>query len=212
MCGRMTQDFDLDELSEACLEGAPAPDLSLRRRYNGCPGQDFVVCRTDSGRRTLGTLRWGLVPAVPPSGIPPPINARAETVHHKATFRESFRRTRCVAPIRGWFEWRRKQPYFIHAGGAPIFLAGIEERGTFAVLTTRASEALAEIHHRQPAALTGDAVAEWLDPDAAPERLLDLARTPKAGFGVRPVSARVNSPRNDGPDLLDAVRRQPALF
>ena len=147
------------------------------------------------------------------------INARSETVHEKPAFRSAFRRRRCVVPINGWFEWRRengeKQPYWIRPAGADAFsLAGLWERWekgdepveTFTVLTTNASPALSDIHHREPVIVEDAALDEWLDPSTPSERLLAIASTANEGpFDARAVTTRVNSPRNDDPELLVAI-------
>ena len=140
----------------------------------------------------------------------------AETVHEKPAFRAAFRRQRCLVPANGWFEWRTeregKQPYFITASSAePVSFGALWETWTadgvtvesFAILTTEATPALADLHHRQPVVIrTGD-FDEWLDPKTETQRLLAMARNPHPGpFDWWRVSRRVNSPRNDAPELL----------
>ena len=133
---------------------------------------------------------------------PPLIDARAETVHERPAFRTAFRRRRCLIPADGWFEWQKvaggKQPYFITSTGeAPLSLAGLWERcehgeapvESFAVLTTVAAPALADIHHRQPAIIDAGDFDEWLAPDTPRDRLLALARCASGGrFEWWPVS------------------------
>ena len=218
MCGRITQDLNLKMLFDRYRLSAASRALNLEPRYNGCPTQDFAAVRLEGDERRLAKLRWGLVPhwATGFKLGARMINARSETVHEKAAFRAAFRRRRCVVPVNGWFEWRRengeKQPYWIRPAGAEAFsLAGLWERWdkgdepveTFTVLTTNASPALADIHHRQPAIVEDAALDEWLDPGTPSERLLALAGTANEGpFDTRAVSTRVNSPRNDDAELL----------
>ena len=218
LCGRFTQRLPWRKIHELYQLPAHTPALNLRPRYNGCPTQDFASLRLDGCARRIATLRWGLVPswAKDPKTGSRLINARAETVHERPAFRGAFRRRRCLVPADGWFEWRRegsgKQPYFIAAaGGAPVSFAGLWERWekgdepleTFTVLTTTAAPALADIHHRQPSIIPTVDFDEWLDPDTAEDRLLALARRSTEGpFDCWAVSKRVNSPRNDDPDLL----------
>ncbi len=147
------------------------------------------------------------------------INARSETVHEKPAFRAAFRRRRCAVPVNGWFEWRRengeKQPYWIRPANADVFsLAGLWDRWekedepveTFTVLTTAASPALADIHHRQPAIIEDATLDEWPGPGTSSERVLALAGAANEGpFDTRAVSTRVNSPRNDDAELLAAL-------
>ncbi len=144
------------------------------------------------------------------------INARAETVHTKPSYRAAFRSRRCLVPANGWFEWQRtgygKQPYFLaFADGSPLSFAalwerwdkGVESIETFTIITTAASPGLADIHHRQLAIIDPARFDEWLDPTSPPTRLLDLVREPRVGsYERRAVSTRVNSVRNDDPDIL----------
>ena len=132
--------------------------LNLQPRYNGAPAQDFAACRLDEdGNRTIAQLRWGLVPAWAKDSQMSTrrINARAETVHAKPSFRDAFRSRRCLVPVNGWFEWQRtgrgKQPYFLAlADGSPPSFAALWEHWSrdgdslesFAIITTAASPAL----------------------------------------------------------------------
>lgn len=219
MCGRFTQKMTWKEIHALYRMTAPATALNLEPRYNGCPTQDFAVCRLDEGSaRTVAKLRWGLLPAWARDRKMAArlINARAETVHEKPAFRAAFRRRRCLVPADGWLEWRSeggvKQPYYISAAsGAPVSFAALwecwegagETLETFTIVTTEASAALDDLHHRQPAIVEAHDWEEWLAPDAGDERLLAIARGPYPGpFARWPVSRRVNNPRNHEPSLL----------
>ena len=219
MCGRFTQKLTWKEIHALYRLPEQAAPLNLEPRYNGCPTQDFAACRLDEGSTRIVTkLRWGLVPvwAKDRTMAARLINARAETVHEKPAFRVAFRRRRCLVPADGWLEWRSeggvKQPYYVRAAsGAPVSFAGLWERWegagevleSFAIVTTAASAALVDLHHRQPALVDAQECEEWLAPDTGTERLLALARRSHPGpFARWPVSRRVNSPRNDEPDLL----------
>ena len=183
------------------------------------PGQDFTACRVDEdGTRAIALLRWGLVPSWARDARAGTrlINARAETVHNKPSFRAAFRSRRCLLPADGWFEWqqtgRGKQPYYLTlADGSPLSFAALWERWdpggvcleTFTLITTVASPGLADIHHRQPAIIDSRWFSEWLDPRAPLPALLEMMREPYDGpFERRAVSTRVNSVRNDDPDVL----------
>ena len=221
VCGRITQNLDLETLFTMYGLSASTPALNAAPRYNGCPTQDFVAMRRRGEERTLVKLRWGLVPTWAKDleiGVKM-INARSETVHEKPGFRSAFRRRRCVVPVNGWFEWRResgeKQPYWIRPRNAEIFsLAGVWERWdkgedlaeTFAVLTTSVSPALADIHHRQPVIVEDGDVDEWLDPASRADRLMEMARVAREGpFDRWPVSRAVNNARNNAPHLIEPV-------
>lgn len=232
MCGRFVQQLAEGELHN--LYGLPEPSLSLAlpRRYNGAPTQDFAACRLDAThRRVITKLRWGLVPFwAKDAGIGARlINARAETVSDKPAYRAAFRARRCLVPANGWFEWQRagrgKQPWFVAlADGSPVSFAALWERWdkagdgleTFTIITTEACAGLSDLHHRQPAIIHPDHIADWLDPTSQPEQLLDLARAPCPGpFEKRPVSSRVNSVANNDAAVLAPARQAtpgPGLF
>ena len=219
MCSRFTQKLTWRQIHDFySLTGSALP-LNLQPHYNGAPAQDFTVCRFDeNGNRAIAQLRWGLVPAwAKDSGMSTRhINARAETVHTKPSFSDAFRSRRCLVPANGWFEWQRtghgKQPYFLAlADGSPLSFAALWERWnkdgesleSFAIITTAASSALADIHHRQPAIIDSDRFDDWLDPTSSVPWLLELVREPRAGpYERRLVSTRVNSVQNDDPDIL----------
>ena len=223
MCGRFTVQLSGDDIVNLYDAAQPALPLALSPRYNGAPTQEFAACRLDeAGHRAIARLRWGLVPfwakdAAMGSRL---INARAETVHEKPAYRTAFRTRRCLVPASGWFEWQgargARQPWYIApADGLPLSFAalwerwdkGEDRRETFTIITTEASEPLADIHHRQPAIIRPHDVSEWLDPITSSEQLLDLVRRPCTGpFEKRPISTRVNNAINDDAAILDPVR------
>ena len=167
-------------------------------------------------------LRWGLIPAWAPeprTGYST-INARAETVAEKPTYRQAFRRRRCLIPADGFYEWQSigkgKQPYGIApADGAPFALAGLWERWerdgqvleSCTILVTQANALLAPLHDRMPVILDPADEARWLDPaltDPAALRPL-LVPCPPERLRLWPVSSAVNDPRHEGPDLIAPV-------
>jgi putative SOS response-associated peptidase YedK len=167
-------------------------------------------------------LRWGLVPfwsSGPDSGYRM-INARAETVAEKPAFRAAFRRRRCLIPADGFYEWRSqgpgkaKQPYWITlAEGGPMTLAGLWEHWegeggetveSCTILVGPANERMAPLHDRMPVILAPSDRDLWLDPGMHdPAALRPLLRPyPSEGITTTPVGRRVNSPANEGPELI----------
>ena len=162
-------------------------------------------------------LRWGLVPfwAKDPSIGNRMINARAETVAEKPSYRAAFRHRRCLVLADGFYEWRRqndaKTPYFISlASGEPFALAGLwenwndkesgESLQTTTLITTAANDFMQPLHHRMPVILQAEAANEWLAGSA--ESLEHAAeRTPK--LQAWPVDRRVNNARNEGEELIE---------
>jgi putative SOS response-associated peptidase YedK len=143
-------------------------------------------------------------------------NARAETAAAKPSFRNAFRRGRCIIPAGGFYEWQTRpdgsrQPHcFRAADGSVLGLAGLRERwegpdgvlDTCTILTTAANELMAPIHDRMPVVLPPSAYAAWLDPAGRPDRLQDLLQPCPASFlQVHPVHPRVGNVRNEGPGL-----------
>ncbi|HVE26306.1 MAG TPA: SOS response-associated peptidase [Sporichthya sp.] len=177
--------------------------------------------------RRLVTLQWGLVPfwAKDPKIGARMINARVETVAEKPAFREAFAKRRCLLPADGYYEWYvqqagGKQPFFIRRrDGGTLAMAGLyefwrdpaKERDdpgawvrTCTVITTTASDAIGEIHDRQPMFVEPSGWAAWLDPgEQDPDALTGLlVPSPGAGLEAYPVSTRVNNHRNNGPELI----------
>jgi putative SOS response-associated peptidase YedK len=245
MCGRFVSARKRLELLEefavqrdrvdASPDPEPGPD------YNVAPTKRvFAVlerpARDDEPQaRELRVLRWGLVPfwAKEASGGGKLINARAETVAVKPSFRRPFAKRRCILPADGYYEWQsipeegskpRKQPFFIYRtdGGALAF-AGIyelwrdeavpadHERAwlwTAAIITTQATDDVGQIHDRMPMVISRDHWADWLDPDNSEPGQLQAAMLPAmAGGGLtsHPVSSAVNSVRNNGPELIERL-------
>ncbi|MFP5415808.1 MAG: SOS response-associated peptidase [Actinomycetes bacterium] len=185
----------------------------------------------ESGRavRKLVTPRWGLVPSwsKSPSGAARLINARAETVASKPAFARAFAARRCLIPADGYYEWQTlaspgrkavKQPWFVRAAsGDMMAMAGLYEflkdptvagpdawLTTCTVITTEATDALGHIHDRMPMVVRPEDWAAWLDPHATdPQHALALLHvTEGAEIDTFPVSMRVNTVGNDGPDLV----------
>jgi putative SOS response-associated peptidase YedK len=185
--------------------------------------------------RQLRRVRWGLVPswAKDPSAGGRLINARAETVATKPSFRSAFARRRCLIPADGFYEWRplggtdhgrpRKQPYFIsRTDGGLLAFAGLYELWrdasvpggdpgpwlwTAAIITTRATDDLGHIHDRMPMVIDPAQWADWLDPGRRdPDALLEvMVPAVSGGLETRPVSTAVSSVANDGPALIAPV-------
>ena len=220
MCGRFIQRASGDDLAERFHLSAPA---ALPPRYNLAPSQSvWAVRAAAAGGRELFALRWGLAPAWAPEPRTAyqTHNARAETAAEKPTYRQAFRRRRCLIPADGFYEWRpigaRKQPYCIApADGRPFAFAGLWERWerdgqvleSCTILVTQANAQVAPIHDRMPVILDPAAEARWLDPELTDPAVLRplLVPCPPERLRVWPVSGAVNSSRHDGPDLMAPV-------
>lgn len=236
MCGRFTltpQAIAL--LGEVFGVEETAP---LLPRWNIAPTQDVGVVRLLDGRRHLDLLRWGLLPpwTKDPKKGPLLINARADTVAEKPSFRHALKQRRCLVPADGFFEWApppegapktaKKQPYWFRPKDErPIALAGLwetwqPEEGpavqSFTLITTDANEVVAPVHDRMPVILPPQAWDRWLDPQVRDvAEVVPLLRPyPAELMTARPVSQRLNSAREDDASLVEpeTVVEQGKLF
>jgi putative SOS response-associated peptidase YedK len=214
MCGR----FTLFEPDNVLAREFGVSDFGPGSpRYNIAPSQPVTAVRAASTRsgREIALLRWGLIPSwsKDPAIGNRLINARSETVREKPSFRNAFRRHRCLIPANGFYEWRRqeggKQPYFVRMRDERIFaFAGLWERWespakgvieTCTILTTAANPVLAPIHDRMPVILPPAEYARWLDPEFLDADSLAplLVPFPPEDMLAFPVSPRVNAPSVD---------------
>jgi len=246
MCGRYASARKRIELLEEFSVQRDQVTQDLAPDYNVAPTKpvyavlDRPARSGDQGERDPGTpvrelrvVRWGLVPpwAKDVKIGSKLINARAETVSEKPSFRRAFTRRRCLLPADGYYEWQLqeaggkqvKQPFFIHRpDGGPLAFAGLYELWrdrevpdgdpaawlwTATIITTTAPDELGEIHDRMPMVIGRDAWEDWLDPanaDVADLRAL-LAPAAVSGLATFPVSTAVNAVRNNGPELIEPI-------
>jgi len=217
MCGRFA--FYSPSEATAALFGVNA-SLAIDARYNIAPTQYIAAIRkNEENEKELTSLRWGLIPswAKDPSIGNRMINARAETVAEKPSFRTAYRKRRCLILADGFYEWRRegevKIPHFISlANGKPFAFAGLwehwqskgaeESLQTTTIVTTAANEFLTQLHHRMPVVLETETARRWLDGDM---ELLDEVTANSPVFQAWPVDRQVNNARNHSPQLIDAA-------
>lgn len=190
-------------------------------RYNIAPTQPVAAVFWAQGRRRMRLMRWGLVPGwvKEPRKFALLINARAEELAEKPSFKNAFRHRRCLVPASGFYEWqrlseKRKQPYFLRPKEGGLFaFAGLwetwlgadgSEIDTLAIVTTEASEDIAGIHHRVPVVVAPEDHDRWLKTgEYTPAEAGELLARPKPGF-FEPVAVAdlVNAVKNEGPDLV----------
>ena len=223
MCGRYSITTPVEGLRQLFLfEEMP----NLAPRYNVAPTQEVPVVRRESvgeGGRHLRMLRWGLIPswAKDRKIAYKTINARAETVAEKPSFRSAFRKRRCLILADGFYEWRKegesKQPYrIVLADRGPFAMAGLWESWrdpedkslveSCTIIVTEANAYLSRLHHRMPVILAPDDHEAWLDPGAGASDLQSLLRPFEAApMAAYPVSRHVNKPANDDAECIEAV-------
>lgn len=217
MCGRFTQHHTIDEIIErfevALVEYEAEP------RYNIAPTQTVTVIVQNHEREMIG-LQWGLIPfwAKDPKIGSQLINARAETLAEKPSFKNALAKRRCLIPADGFYEWKKQkggsQPYYIRRRDGGLFaFAGLweewktpegEPRQTCTIITTEPNELMSSLHHRMPVILKPAHEAEWLDPAAhyVPALTQLLQAYPDGELEAIPVSRAVNSPAQDDASLI----------
>jgi putative SOS response-associated peptidase YedK len=218
MCGRFTRTNSLEEILQEFEIAEVACDLGPS--YNVAPTQPIAVIAEEGGARRLVTLRWGLIPswAKDASIGNKLINARAETLSQKPSFRQAFKKRRCLIVADGFFEWQKrgatKVPLYIRLqSGKPFGFAGLYEYwtppggqpiGTCAIITTEANDRMRPIHHRMPVILPREHHALWLNPAVEDEALLLSLLEPfvDGDMETYEVSRLVNSPKNNSPTCI----------
>jgi putative SOS response-associated peptidase YedK len=221
MCGRYAITLPPEAMKQLFVARYEGP--AWGPRYNVAPSQSIPIVRPDAaGGREIALVRWGLHPIwmKEPPGAKSMINARCETAAEKPFFRDALKRRRCLVPADGYYEWKRegaaKMPHFIRAAdGAPLVLAGLWERWrdhaggepieTAAILTSSAAASIAHLHDRTPVLLRPESWDAWLDPRSPKETvgfLMEAAIAQPPALEAWPVSRAVNSPVNDGPELI----------
>lgn len=217
MCGRFAQPIPLSTLKiffdiEKILNETPPS-------YNIAPSQDIMTITSEKGK-TLRTMTWGLIPGWArgkTSSFKPLINARAETVHEKPSFRSALKQRRCLIPAGGFYEWKNegkeKIPYYIKsAHGELMAFGGIYEKHiseeneeilTCAIITTTANKLFEEIHERMPLIIKKEDIDLWL---ATTIDLKDIAPLLQpitdSEIEYYRVNREVNSPQNNSSELI----------
>jgi putative SOS response-associated peptidase YedK len=223
MCGRFTLTVDPADL-QAAFPNFSFPEQS-GPRFNIAPTQPVMVLPND-GKLSADYYIWGLIPvwAKDPSIGSRLINARAETLAEKSSFRGAYKYKRCLVFADGFYEWKvqsgskLKIPYHIRlTSGQPFAFAGLwdewhspdgSEVKSCTIITTEPNALMTSLHNRMPVILPASAYSQWLDPNPQkPETLQGLlTQYPAEAMTAHPVSTLVNSPANDRPELIVPVQ------
>jgi putative SOS response-associated peptidase YedK len=223
MCGRFVLYSSLERI-EKYFQASGEQALLHAPSYNITPAHAVLAMIDRGGDRRLGRLRWGLVPsrARDTSGAAKLINARAETLHAKPSFRNLLKNRRCAVIADGFYEWTRsasgRQAWYLSLPtGEPFAFAGLWDawKGTASppyytctIITTQASRQVSGIHQRMPVVLRADALEVWLDSGMQNtghlQRILREGRVEE--FLFRPVSPRVNNPAHNDERCLEPAQ------
>ena len=215
MCGRFTSTASPEELMR---KFGVTILQNLRPRWNVAPSQQALVITRNGLQNEAVMAQWGLPPASAKQSFL--INARAETVQEKPTFRDAFHHRRCMVVASGWYEWSApKTPWHLQLcdGGVMAFaglLYGQKDQQRFVIMTTNADAGLADIHHRAPLVLAPDSYDAWIGGNATTATSL-LRPAPATWFNWYRVGAEVGKVSQDHPALVtplteEALRPQAA--
>lgn len=220
MCGRFTLTASREELIERFqLDLFP---VDYMPSYNVAPSQQVLTAVQAQDRRRAGFLKWGLVPfwVKDPKKWKPLINARAESLHEKASFKHLLAKRRCIIFADSFYEWNnrggKRVPFrILLKEERPFAFAGLWDRNqhgdrvltTCTIITTEANEKVSTVHDRMPVILQDDAIERWLDTERFNyDEVRDLLRPfPADRMTLYRVSTLVNSPKNNDPECIMPV-------
>ncbi len=196
-------------------------------RFNIAPTQPVAIIRNGySHEREFSLVRWGLIPdwVKEPGEFTTLINARAETLAQKPSFRAAFKYRRCLFPVNGFYEWNGRKGamqahYVSPPEETPFGVAGLwenwmgadgSEMESAVIITTAANEKISKIHQRMPVVIAPDNYESWLNCQSGKTDEVAELLKPAANslFKLQKVSTRVNNPQNGGPELLYPVGQQ----
>jgi putative SOS response-associated peptidase YedK len=232
MCGRFAQTTEVTALLKRFSFFGNIEDAAgVIPRYNIAPTQAVPLIFRDEAGLKLETMRWGLIPSWAHergtgNGL---VNARGETLAEKPSFREAYRKRRCLVPAAGFFEWkhgfgRTKTPHYFHRkDGAAFCMAGLwetwiesrnDEVRTFTIVTTDANDVVEPLHHRMPAILDAESDGMWLDPALENTNELQPLLVPYDSDAMTqyPVTPLVNSISHDSRNCVEPAAEQGDLF
>ncbi|CAH0179507.1 MULTISPECIES: SOS response-associated peptidase [Bacillaceae] len=222
MCGRFTLFTDIEEIKDRFdIQGSF--DGEYQFSYNIAPSQSVLSVINDGARNRLGYLRWGLIPfwAKDEKVGYKMINARSETIAEKASFRNAYKKKRCLIIADSFYEWKktpeRKIPMRIKLKNhAPFGMAGIWESWkspegisvySCSVITTVPNELMTSIHDRMPVILKPEDEKEWLSPTNNDPAYLQqyLKSFDSEQMEAFEVSTDVNSTKNNSSNLIQQI-------
>ena len=212
MCGRFANTENIDV--QAAQFDADPRDTHWTPSANCAPHQQLPIIFEYNEHRYLRLAEWGFQASWAPGKAL--INAQSETAAEKSSFKDAFRKRRCVIPANAFYEWKKvssgKQPMVFQCRNQALFpMAGIWEQtqtdqgriGRFTILTCSANQQLADIHARMPVILQADEINTWLSNNSSLDRIQDLCRSYNDNeTDIREMDRSINNVRNNSPELL----------
>ncbi len=220
MCGRYTLTHP-EQIKEQY--NIVEHEYNIAPNYNAAPTQIMPIIHNDGKDKHLELMKWGLIPSWSKEPVMKfsTINARAEGLEDKPTYRASFKRRRCLVPADGFYEWKKtddgKQPYYIKLKNSDLFsFAGLwdswhspdgSKLHTYTIVTTTPNELMKEIHDRMPVILERQHEEAWLNPDIEDPITLHSFLKPYNATKMEafPVSKSVNNVKNNQADLIGPI-------
>jgi putative SOS response-associated peptidase YedK len=221
MCGRFVRKSTIEEIV-AQFDAEFDAEFDVSPSFNIAPSQQ-VLAIVQEKRRTVRAFRWGLIPSWAKDekiGYKM-INARAESLADKPSFKQAYEKRRCLVVADGFYEWRKdaraKTPYYFHLKtGRPFGFAGLWERwknpdgavvNSCAIITTSPNRLMEPIHDRMPVIIGQQSYGDWLDSSNFNHAMLSelLKPFPDNLMETFPVSKGVNSPTAHGPELIKSI-------
>ena len=222
MCGRFSQSKSAETIAQVFQVNNVPP---LTPRYNIAPTQQIqtILQNAEQSQREFQMLHWGLIPswAKDPKMGARMINARAETVTEKPSFRAAFKQRRCLILADGFYEWqqqeKKKQPFYFRMNNEnPFAFAGLWEHwksgdgeviNSCTILTTEPNDLMRPVHNRMPVIIDPKDYDLWLDTEVKTPELLQPLLHPYSAeeMTAYPVSTKVNKPVNDSAELINSL-------
>jgi putative SOS response-associated peptidase YedK len=223
MCGRYTYKLTWAEIVNLYRLTLPEePPERLKPSYNVCPTDVMPIIRPAGNGRELVMAGWGLVPFwLKPEqlGQKPyaTINARSDRIQTAPTYREPFKKRRCIVPTTGWYEWRKtgaktKKPFHFQPKAAPFAFGGVYDvwKGdggmaitSFSIVTTNAAPSTQQYHDRMPLVLEESQFDDWMR--GPPEMAAGMMKPYSGPLEAWEVGADVGNVRNNRPELMERV-------
>jgi len=207
MCGRYVVTKPITKTTDLVRTTIKVEDND---NYNAHPAQKLPIIKSYTNGKALENCDWGLVPswAVNKKDFRPLINARLETLMEKVSFKKLIQTSRCLVVADGYFEWKRenkdKTPYYFTKSDSSImFFAAIHQNNQFCIITREATDAVKEIHYREPLILSEEQISNYLDVKKEATNILESIKAPKLKFHV--ISKNVNKPINNDSSLIKSI-------
>jgi putative SOS response-associated peptidase YedK len=207
MCGRYVITKPVSKTLDLVKTNIKVEDSD---NYNAHPSQKLPIIKSYTNGKALENSTWGLVPswAKDKKDFTPLINARAETLMEKVSFKKLIQTSRCLIVADGYYEWKREDKekipyYFTREDNELLFFAGVFENNKFCIITREASENISEIHQREPFIINKSQINNYLNIKKNGMEILNAIKPPKLKF--HPISKDVNNPINNDPSLITSI-------